>query len=162
MAKVLEKETKTTAKTTAADSKLLKLLNQQVANWSVLHMKLHQHHWFVKGSSFFDLHKKFEELYNEASLTMDEIAERILALNGSPVSTSKEIGAATTLKEHAPLDSAEAMVKSLRDDYNQIIDEFKEAMDVAEEQEDEGTHDMLNTMRTDLQKHVWMLDAYLK
>ncbi|WP_159888585.1 Dps family protein [Paenibacillus puerhi] len=160
MAKVMEKESKT-MKSGGADKELIGLLNQQVANFSVLHMKLHQHHWFVKGSGFFDLHKKFEELYDEASLTMDEIAERILALKGAPVSTSKEIAAATTLKEHAPLGTAEAMVKSLRDDYVQLIDEFKETMDAAEEKEDEGTHDMLNTMRTTLQKHVWMLDAYL-
>ncbi|MEK8130926.1 Dps family protein [Paenibacillus filicis] len=161
MAKVLDKETQGTS-SAAADKKLIDLLNQQVANWAVLHIKLHQHHWFVKGSGFFDLHKKFEELYDEASLTMDELAERVLSLKGQPVSTSKEIAAGATLKEHAPLGSAKEMVKDLRNDYVQILDEFKQTMKVAEEQEDEGTHDMLNTMRTNLQKHVWMLDAYLE
>ncbi|MED4600906.1 DNA starvation/stationary phase protection protein [Paenibacillus validus] len=161
MAKVMEKETvKETTGTTGND--LLALLNQQVANWAVLHIKLHQHHWFVKGPHFFDLHAKFEELYNEAGQTMDELAERILALQGSPVSTTKEISAAATVKEHAPLKSADEMVKSVRDDFKQLINEIGQAMEVAEKQKDDGTHDMLIGIRTTLEKHVWMLDAYIK
>lgn len=159
MAKVLEKDT-TMGTTTASGNDLLNRLNQQVANWAVLHIKLHQHHWFVKGPHFFDLHAKFEELYNEAGRIMDELAERILSLQGSPVSTTKEIAATATLKEHAPLKSAEEMVKSVRDDFKQLIQELGEAMEVAEKQKDDGTHDMLNGIRTALEKHAWMLDAY--
>ena len=52
-------------------------LNVQIANWSVLYTKLHRFHWYVKGPAFFTLHAKFEELYNAAGLTVDQIAERL-------------------------------------------------------------------------------------
>ncbi|AEI45788.1 Dps family protein [Paenibacillus mucilaginosus] len=143
------------------DSELLSLLNQQIANWAVLHMKIHQHHWYVKGPNFFPLHVKFQELYEEASLTLDELAERLLAVGGQPVSTSKEIARAATIEEHEPLETAEEMVRSLRDDYKQLIEETGEAMELAEEEKDEGTHDMLLELKTKLEKHVWMLNAHL-
>ncbi|WP_426449771.1 Dps family protein [Paenibacillus sp. S-38] len=155
------KESSSKSSTSGQDSELLSLLNQQIANWAVLHMKIHQHHWYVKGPNFFPLHVKFQELYEEASLTLDELAERLLSVGGQPVSTSKEIARAATIEEHEPLETAEEMVRSLRDDYKQLIDETGEAMELAEEEKDEGTHDMLLELKTKLEKHVWMLNAHL-
>ena len=66
---------------------LEQVLNQQIANWNVLYTKLHQFHWYVKGPHFFNLHAKFEELYEEAASTIDEFAEQLLANSGSPIST---------------------------------------------------------------------------
>ena len=37
------------------------------------------------------LHEKFEELYNEASQYVDDLAERILAIGGNPVATLKKV-----------------------------------------------------------------------
>ena len=62
-----------------------KQLNQQVANLSVLYVKLHNFHWFVKGQNFFQLHEKFEELYDEVTEIYDEVAERILMIGEKPV-----------------------------------------------------------------------------
>ncbi|MDV2888476.1 ferritin-like domain-containing protein, partial [Alkalihalophilus pseudofirmus] len=62
--------------------KLSDTLNKQVANFSVLYMKLHHYHWYVQGENFFTLHVKFEELYTEAALHLDTIAERLLAVGG--------------------------------------------------------------------------------
>lgn len=42
-------------------------LNQQVANFSILYVKIHNYHWYVKGEQFFTLHAKFEELYNDVT-----------------------------------------------------------------------------------------------
>lgn len=57
-------------------------LNKQVATWIVLYTKIHNFHWYVKRPQFFTLHAKFEELFNEVTLHMDEIAERLLTLGG--------------------------------------------------------------------------------
>lgn len=56
---------------------------------TVAYTKLHNFHWYVKGPNFFSLHEKFEELYNEASQYVDDLAERILAIGGNPVATLK-------------------------------------------------------------------------
>ncbi|MUK59187.1 DNA starvation/stationary phase protection protein, partial [Pseudomonas aeruginosa] len=69
---------------------VVKELNQQVANWTVAYTKLHNFQWYVKGPNFFSLNVKLEELYNEASQYVDELAERILAVGGNPVGTLTE------------------------------------------------------------------------
>ena len=56
------------------NKEVIEVLNKQVAEWTVLFTKLHNYHWYVKGPNFFSLHEKFEELYNEASVYIDDIA----------------------------------------------------------------------------------------
>ncbi|MCZ8516227.1 DNA starvation/stationary phase protection protein [Paenibacillus filicis] len=140
---------------------LTELLNRQVANWAVLYIKLHQHHFYVKGPGFYDLHIKFEELYKEADLYFDELAERILTLDGEPLSTMKEYLEATSIQEMQPLASAEEMVKEVIRDFTTVIDEIGETMNAAESRGDDGTCDMLLKIRTALEKHVWMLRSYI-
>lgn len=137
------------------------VLNKQISNWSVLYVKLHHFHWFIKGSQFFTLHTKFEELYNEADQYIDDLAERILAIGGQPLSTMKDYLAQSTVKEAAGNENAEAMVKGLVADFGVVIAELKEGIQAAEAAEDESTADMFIGMRTALEKHVWMLKSFL-
>ncbi|UOY92755.1 DNA starvation/stationary phase protection protein [Ectobacillus sp. JY-23] len=138
------------------------VLNKQVANWNVLFVKLHNFHWYVQGPQFFTLHAKFEELYNEAATYVDELAERILALHGKPVATMKEYLDMSTVQESNSNESAEEMVQILVNDFSALIQELKQGMDVANEANDETTADMLLAIHTSLEKHVWMLNAFLK
>ncbi|MCG7405824.1 DNA starvation/stationary phase protection protein [Paenibacillus sp. ACRRX] len=144
-----------------AKENLQKLLNQEVANLNVLYVKLHNYHWFVKGHLFFTLHEKFEELYNDVTLKMDEVAERLLTIGGKPYATMKEYLAHTTLGEGDSAIPADKMVKQLIADFNQLNKEFEEAMAAAEEAGDEATSDMFLGIKSDFEKHVWMLDAYM-
>ena len=137
------------------------VLNKQIANWSILYMKLHNFHWYVKGQQFFTLHTKFEEFYNEASLHIDELAERLLALGGQPVATMRESIAAASVQEAQGNENAEQMVQATISDFTQIIGEVKEGMAVAEQANDETTSDMLLAIHSSLEKHVWMLKSFL-
>lgn len=137
------------------------VLNKQVADWNVLFVKLHNFHWYVKGPNFFTLHEKFEELYTEAATHIDEIAERILALQGRPVASMKEYLELSTIKEATGQEDARGMVQSIVDDYTKMIGELKAGMEIAGEDDDETTSDMLLAIHTDLEKHVWMLTAFL-
>lgn len=78
---------------------LIQAVNKQVANWTVMYVKLHNYHWYVKGKDFFTLHEKFEELYNETATYIDDLAERLLALNGKPIATMKESLETASVKE---------------------------------------------------------------
>lgn len=80
---------------------LSKILNRQVANFNVLYVKLHHYHWYVKGPHFFELHEKFEQLYDELTQHMDDVAERLLTIGGKPLSTMRDFLQETTLKEAA-------------------------------------------------------------
>lgn len=137
------------------------VLNKQVANWSVLYMKLHHYHWYVKGPDFFTLHSKFEEYYNEAADYVDELAERLLALGGKPVSTLKACLEQSSIQEAAGGESVEQMVQAIIQDFTTLINEMNEGIRAAEAADDEVTGDMLLGMCKSLEKHVWMLQAYL-
>jgi starvation-inducible DNA-binding protein len=143
------------------NEELIQAVNKQVANWMVLYVKLHHYHWYVKGHHFFVLHEKFEEFYDEANEHIDELAERILSIGGKPVSTIKECIEISSIKEASGNESEEAMIRETISDFQTVIGECKSAMDLAQKANDEGTSDMLLSIIGGLQKHVWMLNAYL-
>ena len=73
---------------------------------------MHNFHWYVKGP-FFSLHEKFEELYNEASQYVDDLAERILAIGGNPVGTLKESLEISIVDEAGKITQLNKWLKSL-------------------------------------------------
>jgi starvation-inducible DNA-binding protein len=137
------------------------VLNKQIADWNILFVKLHNYHWYVKGSNFFTLHTKFEEFYNEASLHIDELAERVLIIGGKPLATMREYLDTSSLKEANKNITSDEMVQDITKDYNYLIEELKDGMEIAESENDSVTHDLLLAIREQLAKHVWMLTAYL-
>ena len=140
---------------------LIESVNKQVANWTVLFTKLHNFHWYVKGPHFFTLHTKFEELYNEAAVVIDEFAERILALEGKPVGTMKECLEISSIEEATGSENEQDMVKTLSKDFAKIADELQKGIEIAQKAEDEGTADMLLGVKKSVKKHLWMFNAYL-
>ncbi|MFD2611826.1 Dps family protein [Paenibacillus gansuensis] len=137
-------------------------LNQQVANFSVMYMKLHHYHWFVTGPTFFSLHPKFEEMYNEVTLHLDALAERMLGLGYKPASRLQDVLKAATINEAEGGESAEEMVNQVVADFTQLCDELKEAITMAEEdKEDDATADMLTEFKLALEKHVYMMNNFL-
>lgn len=136
-------------------------LNVQISNWSILYTKLHRYHWYVKGPLFFTLHEKFEELYNEAALSVDEIAERLLAIGGQPVATMKEYLETATLTETNGETKASDMVAALISDYTAIKEQLVELADLADEKDDVITNDLAVGLIGKIDTHVWMLTAYL-
>ncbi len=113
------------------NTQVIEVVNKQVANWTVLYTKLHNHHWYVKGPHFFSLHEKFEELYNEADKNIDELAERLLAIGGSPVATLKNVLQMASIGEVEESLDANGMVQSIVDDFTILIDELNEGMEIA-------------------------------
>ncbi|MDG0812554.1 Dps family protein [Cohnella rhizosphaerae] len=137
------------------------VLNRQVANWTVLFTKLHHFHWYVKGSEFFTLHSKFEALYEDAAARMDETAERLLAIGGHPVSTLKESLSLATVDEASGGESAAQMVGIAIADYAKLVEELAAGIASAQAAGDEATADLFIGQTADLQKTIWMLNAFL-
>ena len=140
---------------------LTKQLNELVATWSVLYTKLHNYHWYVTGPAFFTLHAKFEELYNEVTLTLDEYAERMLSLGTKPTATLKEHLTLSFIEEASNGETAEEMVQILIDDFQKIMGALEKAMETAAEVGDDRTEDLINGTYQSLEKHSWMLKAFL-
>ena len=116
--------------------KLYEKMNLYLANQEVAYIKLHNLHWYVKGRSFFTLHAKLEELYDQTAGIIDAVAERLLAVGESPVANMKEALALATIKELAdkPI-SSEDTVKGLIADVEYWIKDSKEIVELAEAEE---------------------------
>jgi starvation-inducible DNA-binding protein len=142
-------------------NELTQSVNKQIANWTVLYIKLHNYHWYVTGPEFFTLHAKFEELYNEAALHIDELAERLLAMGDKPVATMSGALELASVKEASGNESATDMVASIVEDYSTMIGEMKQGMELAAEVNDDTTSDLLLSIHSSLEKHVWMLNSFL-
>ncbi|MFD2033189.1 Dps family protein [Belliella marina] len=142
--------------------KLVKKLNSLLANYEIYYQNLRNFHWNVSGPNFFELHAKFEELYNEANLGIDETAERILTLGERPLSSFEEYIKHSEIKEAKEISDAKKMVETVRENLNVLLRLEREVLDAASEQNDEGTVDLMSGYITGKEKVVWMLSAYLK
>lgn len=144
------------------DKNLHDKLNEYLANQQVMYIKLHNLHWYVKGRSFFTLHAKLEELYDQTAEIMDEVAERLLALGGSPVASLKKALALTSVKEleDTPI-SSDDTVTALISDVEYWIHDTKEIVKLAEEEDDVATADLFTGYLAEYQKLLWMLKSYI-
>ncbi|CAH1204921.1 MULTISPECIES: Dps family protein [Paenibacillus] len=140
---------------------LEQVLNRQVANLNILYVKIHNYHWYVKGEQFFSLHVKFEELYDDVTLKMDEVAERLLSIKGSPAATMKEYLEIATIQEATGKEDTRGMVQTLIEDFATVAEELTEGIELAEQISDQPTADLFIKIRTDLEKNQWMLRSFL-
>ncbi|ULQ58522.1 DNA starvation/stationary phase protection protein [Brucepastera parasyntrophica] len=142
--------------------KLHEKMNQYLANQQVMYMKLHNLHWYVKGHSFFTLHAKLEELYDQAADIMDEVAERLLALGASPVANLKGALAIARVEEleDKPISSTDTVQKLIKDTEFWIRD-TQEIVSLADEAGDGATADQFNGYLAEYQKLLWMLKSYI-
>jgi starvation-inducible DNA-binding protein len=137
-------------------------LNILVADFNVMFVKLHHHHWFVTGVQFYTLHERFEKLYEEMNDLYDTIAERLITIGGIPASSLKDYLALTTLKEATGILKPLEMVQSIIDDVNHLIQRLKKTLIEAQSVEDDVTADMMIGALASFEKHIWMLTALLK
>ena len=142
-------------------NQIVKILNEQLSDWNLLFVKLHNYHWNVKGSDFFTLHEKFEVLYNEAAIHIDEVAERILALGAVPAGSFKEYLELSTLEEATGKENSREMVEQIVADFKVVVASAKNGIDVASEADDDTTVDLLTQIHVALEKHVWLFTAFL-
>jgi starvation-inducible DNA-binding protein len=142
-------------------ARLRESLNDLLANYSVLYMNTRGYHWNIKGKDFFELHLKFEEIYNELVLQIDEIAERILTLGGTPTHSYSDYIAKSYIKEDINQSNGSQALQSLLSAYQLIIEKQREILKLASDTNDEGTLSQISDYIQLQEKHVWMFRAYL-
>ncbi|MAW61731.1 MAG: DNA starvation/stationary phase protection protein [Planctomycetes bacterium] len=136
-------------------------LNQLLADYSVFYQKLRIYHWTVKGPMFFQLHVKFEEMYNAAALSVDEIAERIVGLGARPLGRMADYVSTSSLSEADSSPEAADMVRNLIADQRSLVAGLREGSAEAADADDILTANMLEEMADNEEKSAWMLQAYL-
>jgi starvation-inducible DNA-binding protein len=141
---------------------LAEKLNELLANYHIYYQNLRAFHWNIKGVNFFQLHAKFEELYTQALVKIDEIAERILTLGHTPPHTFSDYVRVSAVKEAQNLTGDRETVSVTLDNISTLIQLERNILRLADESNDEGTLGLISTDLNENEKTHWMLRAFLK
>lgn len=142
--------------------KLAKKLNVLLANYSLFYQNTRGFHWNIKGDKFFELHVKFEELYNDLLLKIDEIAERILTLGHTPDHNYTQYNKVSEITESQKITDGLKAVEQILTSFKTVISLQRELLDLSANAGDEGTNAMMSDYIRAQEKLVWMYSAFLK
>lgn len=143
-------------------NKLIEKLNTLLADYQLYYQNLRGFHWNIKGQEFFELHLKFEELYNDAVVKIDEIAERILTLEGEPLHTFTDYLKVSDIQEERGVTNGVQGISIVVENFKTLLIKEREILQLSDEAVDEGTNSLMSDYITQTEKTVWMLNAYLK
>lgn len=147
------------------DSKVKEIASQLtslLADEHVLYVKTRNYHWNVTGPSFNSLHTMFEQHYTDGAMQIDVIAERIRSLGHHAIGSMQEFVQLSQLKESSGKLKSLEMVKNLLDDHEAIIASLKSMAELAGDNNDSPTEDLLITQREYHEKTAWMLRSHLE
>lgn len=135
-------------------------LNILLSNFQVYYQNLRGIHWNIRGKRFFQLHVKFEELYNDAQQKIDEVAERVLTLGGNPLHTFEDYIANNKLKVGKSISKDTAAVHLVMDSLTQLLQIERVILDETAKIGDEGTNSMMSDFIKEQEKTMWMMKAW--
>lgn len=141
--------------------KLAEGLNELLANYQVFYTNVRGFHWNVRGEKFFELHAKFEELYNDLILKIDEIAERILTLGHTPEYRYSKYFKVSEIKEAVETADGKTDVEHILNSLMFFINKQRQILEMAAEADDEGTNSLMSDYIREQEKMVWMYSAFL-
>ena len=141
---------------------IIKELNLLLSNFQVYYQNLRGIHWNIKGKRFFDLHIKFEELYNDSQLKIDMIAERVLTLGGTPLHTFEDYIENNKLIVGKNISKDEKAIHLIVDSLSHLLKIEREILNKTGEINDEGTNAMMSDFISEQEKTIWMMQAWLE
>ncbi len=137
-------------------------LNILLSNFQVYYQNLRGIHWNIRGKRFFDLHVKFEELYNDAQLKIDMIAERVLTLGGTPLHTFENYIKNNKLVVGKNISNDEKAVHLIVTSLTDLLKIERKILNTSGEINDEGTNSMMSDFISEQEKTIWMMQAWLE
>lgn len=140
---------------------IIKALNALLSSYHLFYINVRGYHWNVKGEHFFTLHPKFEELYTELQLQIDEIAERILTLGGTPLHAYTDFAQCSSIGEDKGVFEGRKCVEGVVKGLQILIDEQRKVAELAESVSDQGTSDIVTGYVQTQEKEIWMYNAFL-
>ena len=138
---------------------LIDRLNKLLASYEVFYQNLRGFHWNIKGKHFFKLHAKFEEYYNLVNERIDEIAERIKTLGGTPYHTFTDFLKYSTIAEKDNLTDESSTIEETIKGFQELLKQERELIKLASEYNDEGTAAMISDFVRETEKILWMLGS---
>ncbi len=140
---------------------LAEQLNDLLSNYQVFYMNVRGFHWNIRGEKFFELHLKFEELYNDLLIKIDELAERILTLGFAPLHAYSDYLKHAEIQEVKNLSAGRNCVQSIVDALAVLLRKQRTLLELSDEAGDEGTNALMSDYLREQEKLLWMYSAYL-
>ncbi|MFT5250168.1 MAG: starvation-inducible DNA-binding protein [bacterium] len=137
-------------------------LNSLLSNYQVYYQNLRGIHWNIRGKRFFDLHVKFEELYNDSQLKVDMIAERVLTLGGTPLHTFEDYIKYNNIVVGKNISNDEKAVQLIVDSLSHLLALEREILNKSAAVNDEGSNAMMSDFIAEQEKTIWMMMAWLE
>lgn len=137
-------------------------LNHLLADYQVLYTNVRGYHWNIKGRDFFELHAKFEEIYTDLVDKVDEIAERILTLDATPLHGFSRYLEVSDIKETLNITNGVEAIQQTLSAYSILLEKQRSILEAAGELADEGTVSLMSDYISQQEKESWMLNAYLQ
>jgi starvation-inducible DNA-binding protein len=136
-------------------------LNVLLSTYQLFYINARGFHWNIKGTNFFELHVKFEEIYTDALTKIDEVAERIRTLGHSPLHSFTDYLQTSTIKEVTNISDGEKAVAYVLEGFQALIEIERELLEISDNAGDEGTNALMSDYLREQEKFVWMYSAYL-
>ncbi len=143
-------------------AKMVEKLNPYLSNVQIMYMNVRGYHWNIVGRKFFSLHEKFEEIYDDLNDMADEIAERILMLDGNPLHSFTDYIKVATIKERMDVSSTQDTTRAFLDDMAVLLANEREILSLAGDNDDEGTSALMSDYIGEQEKLMWMFNAFLE
>lgn len=140
---------------------LIEKLNDLLANYQVFYQNTRGFHWNIKGEKFFELHAKFEELYTDLQVKIDEIAERVLTLGGTPLHTFKDYTSISKVKAVQNMSEGSKCMASILEAFAVLLEKQRVILDLSSQSDDEGTNAMASDYIREQEKLVWMYSSWM-
>lgn len=137
-------------------------LNKLLSTYQVHYQNLRALHWNIKGAGFFELHLKYEELYNRAQMIIDELAERILSVGARPHHQFAQYLHASELKENELIQDGQKGMSYILEAQKNLLAQERQILAQSAELDDEGTNALMSDLIREKEKTNWMFAAWLK
>jgi starvation-inducible DNA-binding protein len=136
-------------------------LNGLLANFQIYYQNLRGLHWNIKGKNFFELHVKFEEFYTDSQVKIDDVAERILTLEGKPLHTFTDYINNASVPVGKDISNDVQGVELVVNSLSELLKIERIILEISDKVDDEGTNSMMGDFIAEQEKTIWMLNSWL-
>lgn len=126
-------------------------------------IKAQNFHWNVEGTNFPQYHQFFGDIYNEVyGNAIDQTAELVRQLDSYAPGSLIRFQELSKIADQTKIPRAELMLVELHADNQTLLEMWKAAFPVAEQEDQQGIADFIAGRIDAHGKHAWMLRSILK
>jgi starvation-inducible DNA-binding protein len=143
-----------------ANSQIVALLNQSLAELLSLKLNAKQAHWNIKGHNFIALHELFDRVATEVDGFADTVAERAVQLGSLAEGGVAHISKRASSASYPQTTDAVKHVKALASQLEMVANQLRDAIDTSAELGDAVTADSFTQITSGLDKLRWFVSAH--